>query len=169
MAFAIPKFMAIIIPMLVDAAASGFAVRWQWRALVVAPAECIHSLFAVHLVDYLGFWLCAVFALLVAGPLYGDTLSAKVAGSFLRICPVVPRLSADAAHWWNRVHRHRELLYWYYGAVTGASGRERVVFKNLNPLQTNKWQLSAKQNMMRWRCRIEGRQKSLFLATLLVV
>jgi hypothetical protein len=79
MAFAIPKFMAIwTIPMLADAAASGSAGSAMAHSLL--PLLNVSIPFSLYTsFDYLGFWLYAVFALLVAGPLYGDTLSAKVA------------------------------------------------------------------------------------------
>lgn len=79
MAFAIPKFMAIwTIPMLADAAASGSAGSAMADSLL--PLLNVSIPFSLYTsFDYLGFWLYAVFALLVAGPLYGDTLSAKVA------------------------------------------------------------------------------------------
>ncbi|MFT7288178.1 MAG: hypothetical protein ACI87W_002293, partial [Halieaceae bacterium] len=39
--------------------------------------------------DYLGFWLYSVFALLAAGPLYGDARSAKVAAVTLGLFGVI--------------------------------------------------------------------------------
>ena len=42
--------------------------------------------------DYLGFWLYAVFALLVAGPLYGDALSNKIAAVSLGVFGVLYHL-----------------------------------------------------------------------------
>jgi hypothetical protein len=79
MAFAIPKFMAIwTIPMLADAAASGSPGSAMAHSLL--PLLNVSVPFSLYTsFDYLGFWLYAVFALLVAGPLYGDTLTAKVA------------------------------------------------------------------------------------------
>ena len=79
MAFAIPKFMAIwTIPMLADAAASGSPGSAIAHSLL--PLLNVSVPFSLYTsFDYLGFWLYAVFALLVAGPLYGDTLTAKVA------------------------------------------------------------------------------------------
>lgn len=79
MAFAIPKFMAIwTIPMLADAAASGSPGSAMAHSLL--PLLNVSVPFSLYTsFDYLGFWLYAVFALLVAGPLYGDALTAKVA------------------------------------------------------------------------------------------
>ena len=79
MAFAIPKFMAIwTIPMLADAAASGSPGSAMAHSLL--PLLNVSVPFSLYTsFDYLGFWLYAVFALLVAGPLYGDTLTAKIA------------------------------------------------------------------------------------------
>jgi hypothetical protein len=78
-AFFIPKFIAI----------------WSIPQRVVAPATAsAHSAVAEQLLqllnvslpfslftsfDYLGFWLYAVFSLLIAGPLFRLTLSAKIA------------------------------------------------------------------------------------------
>jgi hypothetical protein len=42
--------------------------------------------------DYLGFWLYAVFALLIAGPLYGETLTSKIASISLGVFGVVYHL-----------------------------------------------------------------------------
>jgi hypothetical protein len=39
--------------------------------------------------DYLGFWLYGVFSLLVAGPLYGDKTSAKIAAITLGIFGII--------------------------------------------------------------------------------
>ena len=79
MAFIIPKFIAVwTIPMLADTITSG-AVGAELadpllRLLNVSIPFSLYTSF-----DYLGFWLYSVFALLVAGPLLGDSKSAKVA------------------------------------------------------------------------------------------
>lgn len=77
MAFIIPKFMAVwTIPLLADTITAG-AVGAAFadpllRLLNVSIPFSLYTSF-----DYLGFWLYSVFALLVAGPLYGASGSAK--------------------------------------------------------------------------------------------
>jgi hypothetical protein len=78
-AFIIPKFIAIwSIPQMVTASATvsgDSAVAEQlFRLLNVSLPFSLFSSF-----DYLGFWLYAVFALLVARPLFRLSLSAKIA------------------------------------------------------------------------------------------
>jgi len=78
-AFFIPKFTAIwAIPQMVEASTTASAHS--------AVAEQLFQLLNVSLpfslfssLDYLGFWLYAVFSLLIAGPLFRLTLSAKIA------------------------------------------------------------------------------------------
>lgn len=78
-AFIIPKFMAVwTIPLLADTISTG-AVGAELaepllRLLNVSIPFSLYTSF-----DYLGFWLYAVFGLLVAGPLYGQAMSAKIA------------------------------------------------------------------------------------------
>jgi hypothetical protein len=85
MAFIIPKFIAVwTIPLLADTIASG-AVGAEMsdsllRLLNVSVPFSLYTSF-----DYLGFWLYSVFALLAAGPLYGETKSAKVASVSLGV------------------------------------------------------------------------------------
>jgi hypothetical protein len=78
-AFIIPKFIAIwSIPQMVAAsttASAHSAVAEQLLQLLNVSLP--FSLFASF--DYLGFWLYAVFSLLIAGPLFRLTLSAKIA------------------------------------------------------------------------------------------
>jgi hypothetical protein len=89
MAFIIPKFIAVwTIPLLADAIATG-AVGAQLadpllRLLNVSIPFSLYTSF-----DYLGFWLYSVFALLVAGPLYGDSKSAKIAAVSLGVFGIV--------------------------------------------------------------------------------
>ena len=89
MAFIIPKFIAVwTIPLLADTITSG-AVGAQLadpllRLLNVSIPFSLYTSF-----DYLGFWLYSVFALLVAGPLYGATKSAKVASVSLGVFGVI--------------------------------------------------------------------------------
>jgi hypothetical protein len=83
MAFIIPKFIAVwTIPLLADTITSG-AVGAELadpllRLLNVSIPFSLYTSF-----DYLGFWLYSVFALLAAGPLYGETVSAKIAAATL--------------------------------------------------------------------------------------
>jgi hypothetical protein len=89
MAFIIPKFIAVwTIPLLADAIATG-AVGAELadpllRLLNVSIPFSLYTSF-----DYLGFWLYSVFALLAAGPLYGETLSARIAAVALGVFGVV--------------------------------------------------------------------------------
>ena len=79
-AFIIPKFIAIwTIPQLAQTIATG-AVGADLadpllRLLNVSIPFSLYTSF-----DYLGFWLYAIFGLLVAGPLYGQSVSSKMAG-----------------------------------------------------------------------------------------
>jgi hypothetical protein len=89
MAFIIPKFIAVwTIPLLADTITAG-AVGAELadpllRLLNVSIPFSLYTSF-----DYLGFWLYSVFALLAAGPLYGDTMSAKIAAVALGVFGVV--------------------------------------------------------------------------------
>ena len=78
-AFIIPKFIAIwSIPQMVVASANASAHSAVAEQLLqLLNVSLPFSLFASF--DYLGFWLYAVFSLLIAGPLFRLTLSAKVA------------------------------------------------------------------------------------------
>ena len=78
MAFIIPKFIAVwTIPMLADTvSAGGTGAQMADVLLLILNVSVPYSLYTS--LDYLGFWLYAVFALLAAGPLYGPTLSAKI-------------------------------------------------------------------------------------------
>ena len=78
MAFIIPKFIAVwTIPMLADTvSAGGTGAQMADALLLMLNVSVPYSLYTS--LDYLGFWLYAVFALLAAGPLYGPTLSAKI-------------------------------------------------------------------------------------------
>ena len=78
-AFIIPKFIAIwTIPQLAQTIAMGATgadlAESLLRMLNVSIPFSLYTSF-----DYLGFWLYAIFGLLVAGPLYGESLSSKVA------------------------------------------------------------------------------------------
>jgi hypothetical protein len=88
-AFIIPKFMAVwTIPLLADTISTG-AVGAELaepllRLLNVSIPFSLYTSF-----DYLGFWLYAVFGLLVAGPLYGQAMSAKIAAVSLGVFGIV--------------------------------------------------------------------------------
>ena len=79
--FIIPKFIAVwTIPQLATAAATGaVGADMANQLLVLLNVSIPFSLYTSF--DYMGFWLYAVFGLLVAGPLYGDDLSSKVAAA----------------------------------------------------------------------------------------
>ena len=79
MAFIIPKFIAVwTIPMLAETASSNAASSEMADTLLqLLNVSVPFSLYTSF--DYLGFWLYSVFALLVAIPLFGPTLSSKVA------------------------------------------------------------------------------------------
>ena len=89
MAFIIPKFIAVwTIPLLGDAASAGSTGSDMAHALL--PLLNVSIPFSLYTsFDYLGFWLYAVFALLVAAPLYGDALSNKVAAASLGVFGVL--------------------------------------------------------------------------------
>lgn len=78
-AFIIPKFIAIwTIPQLAAVVATGaVGANMADQLLVLLNVSIPFSLYTSF--DYLGFWLYVVFGLLVAGPLYNDDISSKVA------------------------------------------------------------------------------------------
>ena len=78
-AFIIPKFMAIwTIPQLAEVITSNaVGAELADSLLTLLNVSVPFSLYTSF--DYLGFWLYGVFSLLVAGPLYGDKTSAKIA------------------------------------------------------------------------------------------
>jgi hypothetical protein len=78
MAFVIPKFIAIwTIPLLVEAAAmEGTGAE---MAAVLLPLLNVSIPFSLYTsFDYLGFWLYALFAVLMMKPLYGSDWSSKL-------------------------------------------------------------------------------------------
>ncbi len=79
-AFIIPKFIAVwTIPLLAETIATNAAgVELADPLLTLLNVSVPFSLYTSF--DYLGFWLYAVFGLLVAGPLWRRDLSAKIAG-----------------------------------------------------------------------------------------
>jgi len=78
-AFIIPKFIAVwTIPQLATVVAKGaVGANMADQLLVLLNVSIPFSLYTSF--DYLGFWLNAVFGLLVTGPLYSDDMSSKVA------------------------------------------------------------------------------------------
>ena len=78
-AFIIPKFIAVwTIPQLASvAAAEASGAEMANQLLLVLIVSVPFSLYTSF--DYLGFWLYAVFALLVAGPLFNESISSKTA------------------------------------------------------------------------------------------
>ena len=77
-AFIIPKFMAIwTIPLLSDSVAN--ATAGQEMANLLLPLLNVSIPFSLYTsFDYLGFWLYALFGLLVAGPIYGGAAAQKL-------------------------------------------------------------------------------------------
>ena len=92
MAFIVPKFIAVwSIPMLADSAASGGVQAEMANALLLLLNVSIpFSLYTSF--DYLGFWLYAIFALMIAGPLYGASIGEKVAAGSLGLYGVLYQL-----------------------------------------------------------------------------
>ena len=88
-AFIIPKFMAIwTIPQLADVITNNaVGAELADSLLTILNVSVPFSLYTSF--DYLGFWLYGVFSLLVAGPLYGDKTSAKIAAITLGIFGVI--------------------------------------------------------------------------------
>jgi len=82
-AFIIPKFMAIwTIPLLAETAASGaMGAQMADSLLLLLNVSIPFSLYTSF--DYLGFWLYAVFAVLVMVPLYSDASSSKISAIVL--------------------------------------------------------------------------------------
>ncbi len=80
-AYIIPKFMAVwTIPQLAEILSSGVTGAGAELAdplLRILNGGIEFSLYAAF--ENLGFWMWAVFALLVAVPLYGDTVASKIA------------------------------------------------------------------------------------------
>ncbi|MEP5567667.1 MAG: hypothetical protein ABJN62_07535 [Halioglobus sp.] len=78
-AFIVPKFMAVwTIPLLAEtAAAGGVGAEMSDTLLLLLNVTIPFSLYTSF--DYLGFWLYGVFALLAAGPLFGESTGSKVA------------------------------------------------------------------------------------------
>ena len=88
-AFIIPKFMAIwTIPQLAEVITNNtVGTELADSLLTLLNVSVPFSLYTSF--DYLGFWLYGVFSLLVAGPLYGDKTSAKIAAITLGIFGVI--------------------------------------------------------------------------------
>jgi hypothetical protein len=77
-AFIIPKFIAVwTIPLLAETAVSGaVGAQMSDTLLLILNVSIPFSLYTS--LDFLGFWLYGIFALLVMAPLYGKSKSAKV-------------------------------------------------------------------------------------------
>lgn len=88
-AFIIPKFMAIwTVPLLAETAASGaVGAEMSDSLLLLLNVSIPFSLYTSF--DYLGFWLYGVFAVMVMVPLYGDSMSSKVASIALGLFGVI--------------------------------------------------------------------------------
>ena len=92
MAFIIPKFIAVwTIPLLADTITAG-AVGADLadpllRLLNVSIPFSLYTSF-----DYMGFWLYSVFALLVAVPLYGEAVTAKISSVSLGLFGIIYQL-----------------------------------------------------------------------------
>ena len=88
-AFIVPKFMAIwTIPQLAEVITNNaVGAELADSLLTLLNVSVPFSLYTSF--DYLGFWLYGVFSLLVAGPLYGDKTSAKIAAITLGIFGVI--------------------------------------------------------------------------------
>ena len=86
-AFLIPKYIAVwTIPMLAEAIATGSGSAASDMAQSLLPILNVSVPFSLYTsFDYLGFWLYAVFGLLVAGPLYSQAMSAKIAAVTLGV------------------------------------------------------------------------------------
>lgn len=78
MAFIIPKFSAVwTLPVLAETvAAGGVGAEMADSLLLIMNVSIPFSLYTTF--DFLGFWLYAVFALLVAKPMFTDSLSSKI-------------------------------------------------------------------------------------------
>ena len=79
--FLVPKFIAIwSIPQLTQVIATGAPGRDMAEMLLsILNVSLPFSLYTAF--DYLGFWLYALFALLIAGPLFGQLRSSKIAAA----------------------------------------------------------------------------------------
>lgn len=78
MAFIIPKFSAVwTLPVLAETVATGaVGAEMADSLLLIMNVSIPFSLYTTF--DFLGFWLYAVFALLVAKPMFTDSLSSKI-------------------------------------------------------------------------------------------
>lgn len=89
MAFIIPKFSAVwTLPVLAETvAAGGVGAEMADTLLLLMNVTIPFSLYTTF--DFLGFWLYAVFALLVAKPMFADSLSAKITAVTLGLFGVI--------------------------------------------------------------------------------
>lgn len=91
-AFIIPKFIAVwTIPMLADSITAGaVGAEMADSLLQLLNVSIPFSLYTSF--DYLGFWLYSVFALLVAGPLYGQSKTEKISSVCLGVYGIIYQL-----------------------------------------------------------------------------
>jgi hypothetical protein len=92
-AFIIPKFMAIwTIPLLAETAASGaVGAEMADSLLLLLNVSIPFSLYTSF--DYLGFWLYGVFALMVAGPTFGESVVSRVSAVALGLFGVLYQIA----------------------------------------------------------------------------
>jgi hypothetical protein len=92
MAFIVPKFIAIwTIPLLADTvAAGGVGTEMADALLLMLNVTVPFSLYTSF--DFLGFWLYAVAALLIAASLYGEAASSKVGAISLGLYGLIYQL-----------------------------------------------------------------------------
>ena len=115
MAFIIPKFIAVwTIPILADTISSGAAgTNMADTLLLVLNVTLPFSLYTSF--DYLGFWLYSVFALLVAVPLYGKTLTEKISSASLALFGIIYQLMMVAL--WLGGIAPQEINLYFLGAA----------------------------------------------------
>jgi len=115
MAFIIPKFIAVwTIPILAETISSGAAGSDLAAALL--PLLNVSIPFSLYTsFDYLGFWLYSVFALLVAVPLYGKTLTEKISSASLGLFGIVYQLMLIAL--WLGGIAPEEINLYFLGAA----------------------------------------------------
>jgi hypothetical protein len=113
-AFLIPKFIAVwTIPLLADSVAiDSPSDSLANTLLLLLNVSVPYSLFTSF--DYLGFWLYAVFALLVAVPLYEKKLSLRIAAVTLGAFGVIYHILVGALLW--GAIPAEEIEGWFLGA-----------------------------------------------------
>ena len=114
MAFIIPKFIAVwTIPILADTISTqAVGAELADPLLRLLNVSVPFSLFTSF--DYLGFWLYSVFALLVAVPLYGKTLTIKISSVSLGLFGLIYQLMLVAL--WAGAIAPTEIEVYFLGA-----------------------------------------------------